>query len=62
MRLLNAHHESVDFTLPPAAEGERWVLEFYTADDARGPAEPLGSPQLQLLGRSMAVLRGVRSE
>ncbi|HET9451890.1 MAG TPA: glycogen debranching protein GlgX [Aggregicoccus sp.] len=55
--LLNAHHEPVTFTLPPAAEGEHWVLELYTADDARGPSEPLPGPQLELTGRSMAVLR-----
>ena len=55
--LLNAHHEAVTFTVPPAAEDGHWVLEFYTADDARGPAEPLQGSQLQLTGRSMAVLR-----
>jgi len=58
--LLNAHHEPVQYTLPPPAEGSQWVLELYTADDARGPAETLAEQKLELTGRSMAVLRGAR--
>ncbi|MBN1205269.1 MAG: glycogen debranching protein GlgX [Myxococcaceae bacterium] len=54
--LLNAHHEPVRFTLPRAAHGRHWVLEFHTADDARGP-EPLQPGPLELTGRSLAALR-----
>jgi isoamylase len=54
--LLNAHHEPVRFTVPHAAEGRHWVLEFYTADDARGP-EPVPGGHFELTGRSLAVFR-----
>ncbi|MDC0711330.1 glycogen debranching protein GlgX [Stigmatella sp. ncwal1] len=54
--LLNAHHEPVRFTIPPAADGRHWVLEFYTADDARKP-EPVKAGPFELTGRSMLVLR-----
>jgi len=53
--LLNAHHEPVGFTLPPAASGQHWVLELYTADDARG-AEA-AERRFELVGRSLAVFR-----
>jgi isoamylase len=56
--LLNAHHEPVKFTVPPPPEGHQWVLEFYTAEDERGP-EPLQSTSFELIGRSLAVLREV---
>jgi glycogen operon protein len=56
--MLNAHHEPVKFTVPPAPAEHQWVLEFYTADDSRGP-EPLQSNSFELTGRSLAVLREV---
>ncbi len=59
--LLNAHHEPVRFTLPRAAEGHHWVLEFYTAEDGRGP-EPVPPGPFELTGRSLAVLREARRE
>jgi isoamylase len=56
--LLNAHHEPVHFKVPPPPQGHQWVLEFYTAEDARGP-EPLQPASFELTGRSLAVLREV---
>ncbi|WP_309888796.1 glycogen debranching protein GlgX [Archangium sp.] len=58
--LLNAHHEPVRFTVPPAAEGARWVIEFYTAADQRGPEEPVPAGPFELDGRSLAVFREVK--
>jgi glycogen operon protein len=60
--LLNAHHETVRFTVPPPAEGSRWVIEFYTADAQRGPAEPVPAGPFELVGRSLAVFREVARE
>ncbi len=57
--LLNAHHEPVRFTVPLPAEGSRWVIEFYTADDGRGPEEPVPAGPFELIGRSLAVFRQV---
>ena len=54
--LLNAHHEPVRFTVPPPAEGQQWVLEFYTAEDAAAP-EPVPDGPFELTGRSLAVFR-----
>ena len=39
------------------AEGYRWLLELYTADDSRGPEAPVPSGRFELTGRSMAVFR-----
>jgi isoamylase len=55
--LLNAHHEPVQFTVPPAAEGHQWLLELYTADDSRGPDEQVPASPFELMGRSLAVFR-----
>ena len=57
--LLNAHHDTVRFTVPPPAQGSRWVIEFYTADEKRGPEEPVPSGPFELTGRSLAVFREV---
>ncbi len=54
--LLNAHHETVTFTLPAEARSGNWELVFLTADDSRGP-EPVTGEKLELVGRSLAVLR-----
>ncbi len=35
--LFNAHHESVDFTLPPRRFGAHWTLELSTADPDASP-------------------------
>ncbi|MCY1074977.1 glycogen debranching protein GlgX [Archangium lansingense] len=57
--LLNAHHETVRFTVPSPAQGSRWVIEFYTADDRRGPEEPVPAGPFELTGRSLAAFREV---
>ncbi|SEN34030.1 glycogen operon protein [Stigmatella aurantiaca] len=54
--LLNAHHEPVRFTIPAAAEGRQWVLEFDTSDDTK-PTGPVKTGTFELVGRSMLVLR-----
>ncbi|MFL5348592.1 MAG: glycogen debranching protein GlgX [Hyalangium sp.] len=59
--LLNAHHEPVRFTLPQAEHGHPWVLEFYTAEDSRGP-EPVSASAFELTGRSLAVFRAALSD
>jgi glycogen operon protein len=48
----------VRFTVPQAPQGRQWVLELYTADDARGP-EPMPPGPFELTGRSLAALREV---
>jgi glycogen operon protein len=60
--LLNAHHEPVQYTVPPPIGGGHWLLEFYTADDTRGPAEPVPPGKFELTGRSLAVFRQVPAE
>src|SRR5262249_51885892 len=55
--LLNAHHEAIPFTLPPASEEQPWERLLDTADPQGKPLQCTGGPQYQLQGRSMAVLR-----
>ena len=59
--LFNAHHDTIEFTLPPAAWGTRWSAELDTA-------EPLGTPapathtagdRLPVTGRSLVILQRV---
>ncbi|WP_141324662.1 glycogen debranching protein GlgX [Myxococcus sp. AB025B] len=57
--LLNAHHEPVAYTLPALTDGQKWELELYTADDARGAEKLPARGRFQLEGRSMAVFRQV---
>ncbi|MBN8229769.1 glycogen debranching protein GlgX [Corallococcus macrosporus] len=54
--LLNAHHDMVEFTVPPPGEGGAWRLELYTADDKRGDEE-MKPGKFQMAGRSLAVFR-----
>ncbi len=54
--LLNAHHDTVTFTVPPPGEGGAWRLELYTADDKRGDEE-MKPGKFAMLGRSLAVFR-----
>jgi len=56
--MFNAHHESLDFTLPAAYWGESWILELDTSlgwVDEEEPFEAGGSITVQ--GRSLTVLR-----
>ena len=57
--LLNAHHEPVSYTVPPAAEGSRWTIEFVTSDDQVGPGAPVPEGPFELTGRAFAVFRQV---
>ncbi|QAT82029.1 glycogen debranching protein GlgX [Corallococcus coralloides] len=54
--LLNAHHDTVMFTVPPPGEGGAWRLELYTADDKRGDEE-MKPGKFEMAGRSLAVFR-----
>ncbi|RKH09553.1 glycogen debranching enzyme GlgX [Corallococcus praedator] len=54
--LLNAHHDTVAFTVPPVGEGGKWMLELYTADDKRGDEE-MKPGRFDMAGRSLAVFR-----
>jgi isoamylase len=59
--LFNAHHEDIEFTLPPVDYGEWWTVVIDTADDDGGPADggDTYSPGelLQVVARSTVVLR-----
>jgi glycogen operon protein len=39
LMIFNAHHENIDFTVPPAEYGSWWSLIVDTADDAGGGSE-----------------------
>ncbi|NPC71389.1 glycogen debranching enzyme GlgX [Corallococcus sp. AB004] len=54
--LLNAHHDTVTFVVPPPGEGGSWRLELYTADDKRGDEE-MKPGKFAMAGRSLAVFR-----
>jgi isoamylase len=61
--LLNAHHEPLPFTLPPAREGEIWELVVDTGRpelrEGKIRLDP-GAP-LEMARRSLALLRGTSS-
>jgi glycogen operon protein len=59
--LMNAHHESMRFTLPSPGEGREWVLELCTADDAVHDT-PVTEAHMELTGRCMAVLHAAPLE
>ncbi|WP_067186537.1 glycogen debranching protein GlgX [Microtetraspora niveoalba] len=65
--LINAHHESLTFTLPGAEFGDRWHPVLDTADDAPGqgpfPGEmwPAGV-DVSVTARSFQILRCAREE
>ena len=57
LMLLNAHHEPVDFTLPPGSQ--TWDAVLTTGDpDGTPPIAPNGS--LTLDGRTLLLLRTTR--
>ena len=58
--LFNAAEHGVEFTIPPAAYGDNWLLELDTAD----PLPPPGDPEIvksgdavTLASRSLRLLR-----
>jgi glycogen operon protein len=55
--LLNAHHESLPFTLPPTNPYHRWQLLLDTAEPQAKPSVWEGGQQYPLRERSLAVLR-----
>ena len=57
--LFNAHHEPLDFKLPPPGDGPPWVLEFDT-EWAKKKAVEVKEDGYRLTGRSLAVLRQPR--
>jgi glycogen operon protein len=55
--LMNAHHESIPFTLPPLKDGQVWEC-FLDTVDPQGKPRPCSEGQpYELQGRTMAVLR-----
>lgn len=57
--LLNAHHESLSFTMPAHKRGVRWepLLETAVHEELKSISFLKGGDQFDLAGRSMAVLR-----
>ena len=57
LMVLNAHHDVVEFTLPPCAEGRRWNLVFDTniPDDDQDRSFDIGEVYT-VTGRSMLLL------
>jgi isoamylase len=58
--LLNAHHETISFTLPALKEGQQWERLLQIAEGSVTPAPVEGQQPYTLLGRSAAVLRTTR--
>jgi glycogen operon protein len=55
--LVNAHHESIPFTLPSRGDGERWERLIDTADPDAERAAYQGKERYEIKGRSVVVLR-----
>jgi isoamylase len=53
----NAHHQPVDFTLPPRRFGLHWELELSTAEPDAEPRNFLAREVVRLEGRSLLLLR-----
>jgi glycogen operon protein len=58
--LVNAHHESIPFTLPSRGEDEKWERLIDTGDSAAERATYQGKEQYDIKGRSVVVLRSQR--
>ncbi len=59
--LFNAHHDTIEFTLPPETWGARWTAELDTAEPL-GTAEPAvleAGAKLPVTGRSLVILQRV---
>jgi isoamylase len=59
--LMNAHHENVSYTLPPPPEGSVWKRMFDTKDARFSSELKPTAGSYELLGRSLAVFRQVKS-
>ncbi|MCC2641525.1 MAG: isoamylase [Nitrospira sp.] len=55
--LVNAHYESIPFTVPSQNEGQEWDRLIDTSDPSGGQVNYRGNQQYELKGRSIAVLR-----
>lgn len=55
--LINAHYESIPFTLPSRGEGEEWERLLDTGNPAAEQATYKGNDQYEIKGRSLVVLR-----
>lgn len=55
--LVNAHYESIPFTLPSRGEGEQWERVIDTGDPGAERATYQGNDQYEIEGRSRVVLR-----
>jgi len=57
--LLNAHHEPIEFTLPPKEFGAEWELEFDTAEPGKsGPGHTYeAGSQVTIEARSVVLIR-----
>jgi isoamylase len=58
--LLNAHHETISFTMPALKEGQQCERLLQTTAGSVTPAPVEGQQPYTLPGRSMAVLRTTR--
>jgi isoamylase len=58
--LLNAHHETISFTMPALKEGQQCERLLQTTEGSVTPAPVEGQQPYTLPGRSMAVLRTTR--
>jgi isoamylase len=60
----NAHHEPIDFTLPPKEFGSRWQPVIYTVDGAvmEGSRPVAAAAQLTVEARSVIVLQAAPEE
>jgi glycogen operon protein len=62
--LFNAHHDDIEFTLPPCQEPCQWlqVVDTFVADASRDPRVYAGLAKYPLRGRSLALLMQIRGE
>jgi isoamylase len=48
--MFNAHHETVEFTVPESKWGELWAVVLNTAEETHDISEELLGPQLEAGG------------
>jgi isoamylase len=59
--LMNAHHDTIPFTLPALKDGQQWERLLDTANPQGEPRPCPGGQPYEMRGRSMAVLRTTQS-
>jgi len=62
--LFNAHHDDLEFTLPPCTGARQWLQMVDTTDPRPADDPPMfpGNAKYPLRGRSLALLTQVRSD